>query len=110
MNGSFEVPAELEALVAALVARASPRAIWLFGSRARGDHRPDSDWDLAIALEDAAPSELFDPLTYWFLPRSLGVKATIVPVSAVDLEESWGQPNTLGYDLARDGKRLNVCG
>jgi predicted nucleotidyltransferase len=26
------------------------RQLWLFGSRARGDHRPDSDIDLAIAL------------------------------------------------------------
>lgn len=26
--------------------------IWLFGSRARGDHRPDSDVDLAFVLRD----------------------------------------------------------
>jgi predicted nucleotidyltransferase len=26
------------------------RQLWLFGSRARGDHRPDSDIDLAIVL------------------------------------------------------------
>ena len=24
--------------------------IWLFGSRARGDHRPDSDFDIALEL------------------------------------------------------------
>ncbi|GMV40645.1 MAG: hypothetical protein AMXMBFR64_23610 [Myxococcales bacterium] len=23
-------------------------AVWLFGSRARGDHRPGSDWDVAV--------------------------------------------------------------
>lgn len=23
-------------------------AVWLFGSRARGDHRPSSDWDIAV--------------------------------------------------------------
>lgn len=26
--------------------------ILLFGSRARGDHRPDSDWDVAVLLTD----------------------------------------------------------
>ncbi|MDN4982293.1 nucleotidyltransferase domain-containing protein [Bradyrhizobium sp. WYCCWR 13022] len=25
-------------------------AVWLFGSRARGDHRPDSDYDIALEL------------------------------------------------------------
>ena len=24
--------------------------LWLYGSRARGDHRPDSDWDLLVVL------------------------------------------------------------
>lgn len=26
-------------------------SIWLFGSRARGDHRPDSDYDLLIVVD-----------------------------------------------------------
>ncbi len=29
------------------------RALYLFGSRARGEHRPDSDADVAIFLDDA---------------------------------------------------------
>ena len=38
------------------VTRAKPdaQAIILFGSRAKGTHRPDSDWD--IALEDGNPN------------------------------------------------------
>ena len=28
------------------------KGIYLFGSRARGDHRPDSDADVAVVLED----------------------------------------------------------
>lgn len=28
---------------------------WLFGSRARGDHREDSDWDVAVVVGPSAP-------------------------------------------------------
>ena len=31
-------------------------SVILFGSRARGDHRPDSDWDVAVLFEGAVPS------------------------------------------------------
>jgi predicted nucleotidyltransferase len=29
------------------------RSLYLFGSRARGDHRPDSDMDIAVFLDEA---------------------------------------------------------
>lgn len=35
-----------------LVAELKPRSIWLFGSRARGTARPDSDFDLLVVLPD----------------------------------------------------------
>lgn len=31
-------------------------ALYVFGSRARGDHRPDSDLDLAVVLRNASSS------------------------------------------------------
>jgi predicted nucleotidyltransferase len=30
-------------------------SIWMYGSRARGDARPDSDIDLAVVLSDVSP-------------------------------------------------------
>jgi uncharacterized protein len=41
----------LDALVARLVAALDPQMIWLFGSRARGDARPDSDFDLLVVAK-----------------------------------------------------------
>src|SRR5216683_7114543 len=35
----------------------------LYGSRARGDHRPDSDYDIAVFIHD--PGDLWDEL--WIL-------------------------------------------
>ncbi|MFZ0887457.1 MAG: nucleotidyltransferase domain-containing protein [Candidatus Binataceae bacterium] len=34
-----------------------PRAIYLFGSKARGDAGPDSDYDLLLVVPDDAPPE-----------------------------------------------------
>lgn len=41
-----------EASIADILRRAPPvAAAWLFGSRARGRERPDSDWDVAVLFE-----------------------------------------------------------
>ncbi len=42
-----------------LVAALQPRMIWLFGSRARGDARPDSDFDLLVVLPDGLPDRAY---------------------------------------------------
>jgi predicted nucleotidyltransferase len=42
-----------------LVARLRPRMVWLFGSRARGDARPDSDFDLLVVLPDDLPERAY---------------------------------------------------
>jgi predicted nucleotidyltransferase len=40
----------LDKLVSFLVAKISPEKIVLFGSRARGDHRDDSDYDFLVIM------------------------------------------------------------
>jgi uncharacterized protein len=55
MESAATQPAESDALldeiVARLVAALSPERIYLVGSRARGDHRADSDYDLLVVGE-----------------------------------------------------------
>lgn len=99
---------ELQRLLVAIQSRLSPRAVWLFGSRARGDHRPDSDWDLVVALPDDAPEADLDPILGWSIRQDAGVPATILTARESELSESWGCPNTLGYALAREGRRVDV--
>jgi uncharacterized protein len=49
--------AVLDELVVRLVAAYDPLQIYLFGSKARGDAGPDSDYDLLLVVPDDASSE-----------------------------------------------------
>lgn len=48
----------LDFLLGRMVTAAHPQAIWLFGSRARGDARPDSDFDLLAIFPDEDSRDL----------------------------------------------------
>ncbi len=48
-------PAILTSAVERIVAACQPRAVFVFGSRARGDARQDSDLDLLVLLSSAVP-------------------------------------------------------
>ena len=62
-------------LVARIVAHLRPEEIWLFGSRAEGRARPDSDYDLLAVLPDDAPESALDLLKAWELTCGLGIPA-----------------------------------
>jgi type III restriction enzyme len=53
-TSSKPLDAETRAVVDKVVALVEPTMIWLFGSRARGDHDPDSDLDLLVVVPDPA--------------------------------------------------------
>ena len=102
-------PADLEALLTAVREHLHPLEVWLFGSRARGNHLPDSDWDLlAVVSDDASPEITDDPVLPWRIVRESGVRSTLLTARKSDFEDVWGRVNTLGYDLAREGIRLDV--
>ncbi len=54
-----------------------PRRVYLFGSEARGDSGPDSDFDFCVVLPDDAPASLFRDRTihgrFWGLDASVDV-------------------------------------
>jgi predicted nucleotidyltransferase len=103
----IEVPAEIRPLIDRIRDRMTPDAIWLFGSRARGDNRGDSDWDILVALHDRADPALLDPIVGWEIQHELSIPATILVTTSGELRESWGAPNTIGYVLAREGLKLD---
>lgn len=54
MDPHVDVPPEL---LRSVVAYFNPRRVILFGSRARGDARADSDIDLLVVVDDETPAE-----------------------------------------------------
>lgn len=96
----------LAPLLSRLVERYHPEQIWLFGSRARGEAKAESDWDVLVALPDDAGDEEFDPVPAWRLRRELKIRADIVLCTMQDVREDFSTPNTLFYEVARDGVLL----
>lgn len=54
--------------------------VWLYGSRARGDAREDSDWDLLILLDKpSADRNDFDTVAYPFIEAGWEYAANVNP-------------------------------
>lgn len=58
-------------MLARIVDVLHPEQVWLFGSRARGEAREDSDWDLMAILPDGAPEQDLDLASVWSRLRDL---------------------------------------
>lgn len=59
MTTSVQLPEQerelYDEIVRRIVAVADPERVLVFGSRARGDHRPDSDIDILVIKESSEP-------------------------------------------------------
>lgn len=81
---------ELERVVAAIVASVHPDAVFLFGSRARGDFRPDSDFDLAIVAPDGSERRRLAMKAYESIAtvpgRSVGVDLVVLTPRIISTE------------------------
>ncbi len=87
--------------------RLRPEQVWLFGSRARGEARPSSDWDLFVVVPDDTDESALDPGEVWKLKKVLrGVYADVIPCRASDFRDWKHTVNTLSYSVATEGTLL----
>ncbi len=89
----------VEALRVELAKHCSVKAAWLFGSRATGDARPDSDVDIGVLLE-AAPRTLSE------IPDALAAALEAVVDCPVDVVVLNGAPVDLVRRVLVEGMLL----
>ena len=91
-------------VVSRLVEHYQPERVYLFGSSARGDARPDSDLDFLVVLREGAPSnQLFDGSVHqrlWNIPLSVDV----VPLRRKTFEERSSWRMSLPAIALREGR------
>lgn len=86
--------------------RIAPVEVWVFGSRARGDECPESDWDLLVVFDDADAAAAEDDRTLWRLSREAGLVADVVGITAGDARAARNVANTLMYSASREAVRV----
>lgn len=102
-----EAEPRLGDLIALCRSELGAEEVWLFGSRARGDHHPDSDWDLLAILPDDAPEEMLDPVRVGQVRRRSGLNADLLVVTRSDFLDAQDSVTTLSAIVAREGIRID---
>jgi predicted nucleotidyltransferase len=92
----------IEPLLARIVDEFRAIQIRLFGSRARGDADPTSDWDLFVIVPDdlAAADDMF---AGYRLRRETRTRVDVILCPFSEFKEDRDTPNTLAYEAAHHG-------
>lgn len=98
--------AALKAVVERLVEGLHPVAVYLFGSRAEGRARPDSDFDLAVVLDDELPDAQTTYEGVYAPLLGLGIGCDVIPCKASEFREVLADPSNPWYDSWRNARKV----
>ncbi len=98
--------AALSALVARLVESLDPDAIYLFGSRARGDATPYSDFDLFLITPSDGERGEVDPASAYAPLLGLGIACDVVPCPRQDFERERREKTGICRAIDREGRLI----
>jgi predicted nucleotidyltransferase len=99
----------LRPIVERLIAAYQPERIYLFGSKARGDYGPDSDFDLMVVVpDDASPARKRSRLAYDVL-RGTGTAADVLVWTRSAFESRLHLVASLPSTVIREGKLLHAA-
>ena len=109
MSEPFVQDARLAEIVRRLVDAYEPEEIYLFGSAARGQAGPDSDYDLLVIVPDsAAPERRRSRLAYQAL-RGTGIAADVVVWTRARFDSRTHVRASLPAIVLREGKLLHAA-
>ena len=96
-------------IVERLIEAYQPERIYLFGSKARGDYGPDSDFDLMVVVpDDAPPARERSRLAYDVL-RGTGTAADVLVWTRSAFESRLHLVASLPATVIREGKLLHAA-
>ncbi|MEX2154741.1 MAG: nucleotidyltransferase domain-containing protein [Gemmatimonadaceae bacterium] len=96
-------------IVDAILGHSRPELIFLFGSRARGDAREDSDYDILLVLPDGADAER-ERRGVWDALRAMNVSADVLVSGVSDYQRWQHDAGFLDWLVAREGLLLFTSG
>lgn len=98
----------LAEIVRRLVEAYQPERIYLFGSKARGDAGPDSDYDIMVVVRASdLPPHRRDQMAYRIL-RGVGAAKDVLVWTRAEFEERAAAPTSLPATVLREGKLLHA--
>lgn len=96
-------------MVRRLVHAYAPERVYLFGSKARGDAGPDSDYDIMLVVpNDAGPERRRSRLAYQAL-RGTGTAADVLVYTRGYFEDRLHLKASLPATIQREGKLLHAA-
>ena len=96
--------AAIEAVVDRLVRALRPEAIYLFGSRARGDFARESDFDLMVVTRSEDGEAAYDYERAYAPIAGLGVGCDVVPIPKHEFEAEKDAKTGLVKRVLRQGR------
>lgn len=96
---------QLKEIVDKIVDFLHPTRIYLFGSRARGDHRPDSDYDIVVIYDGPKPERDVE-LEIRRLFRPPGFSMDLFIMTSAQVVRYKHVANSLAREIAHRGVML----
>jgi uncharacterized protein len=82
--------------------------VWLFGSRARGDHEENSNWNVMALLPDDVSEEINNPITLLKVRRKVDLAVDLLAVEQEFFYEADDEEGCFAHTIKTEGIRLDA--
>ena len=110
VEAALATDSRLDDIVRRLVAAYRPERVYLFGSRARGEGGPDSDYDLLVVVDDSAPRERRSSRLAYESLRGTGTAADVLVCTNGWFDRRRELKASLPGTVLREGRLLHARG